>query len=422
MSKEVEIKNLEQRKTRERDSEKEALRCLSNKYIELSSIDNLSRDLFENSYRLYINPTEELNMGSIVKSDKPVLTVLASGDFALEAAFHGAKEIVTFDINRLQWYPASLKLTGLQNMDYNDYWNFFSDASHDNYLSPKQYERLKRTAKNNPLLFSFFNVLMDRRMMDQKKFKKYIRDHKEYEIIVDLINDLSSKDEEKRKKAQQVFNFMGTNIDFKPSEIEYDMLLHMFDPSYETSRFLKCLVGLGGTKVKDSYIESEESFNKTKELIKNVDIKFVKSDLSKLRTALERTGYLKNPNFQGFQSIYLSNIPEYISGDKFEEIVENELMPLLEDGGIIAYCCQGTSRKSLQLTSEEINNLKKTANLKNDTVGKSIFSDIHKINNIEGYLLLKDKYPIEIIDAKKLSVTNGADDKGMFIYIKKDNK
>ena len=47
------------------------------------------------------------------------------------------------------------------------------------------------------------------------------------------------------------------------------------------------------------------------------------------------------------------------------------------------------------------------------------FEDYQKINNIEGYQRLCEKYDIELKDAKKLSNLNGVDEKGVFVYIKK---
>lgn len=416
--KEVTINNLNRRKQKQKEIEKQALDCLACKKIEIKSVDNLSEEIFSQSKNFYINPTEELMMGSIVKENDKVATVLGSGDFAIDASFHGAKEILTFDINKLQLFPANLKLIGLQNMNYEDYWNFFSNEKSDDYLSPKVYEKLKRNSSHNTNIFPFFDIIMDRRIIEKRRMQKYIEARPDISIFIELLKSLKSDDVKKRKAAEELFKKSKLDLNLDVCEVDFDLLFRMLDPYYEKSRVFNCMVGYAGNKTKNSYLESEDSYNKAKEKIKDIDIKFIKSDISKLYTNLSKTDYI-NSNNSGFNSIYLSNVPEYIKGDVFSKIVDEQLMPLLEKGGQIVYCCQGTNIESLKMASDELENLKQNASINFNIYQNGYFEDYQKINNIEGYQRLCEKYDIELKDAKKLSNLNGVDEKGVFVYIKK---
>ncbi len=73
--------------------------------------------------------------------DKSILTVSASGDQIINSHLLKAKEVMSFDSNRLSAFITELKIVGLQRFSYQDYLSFFlkgEDAfHHDAYLSIK---------------------------------------------------------------------------------------------------------------------------------------------------------------------------------------------------------------------------------------------------------------------------------------------
>ena len=113
---------------------------------------NMCGDLFDSGKVFYLNPTEELRMGDIVKPGRKTATVLGSGDFAMDSIYHGVSDITCFDINKYQYYIAALKLKALQNMSYDEYCNFFSDSRYDSkLLNPIIYDKLKSNSTDSCL-------------------------------------------------------------------------------------------------------------------------------------------------------------------------------------------------------------------------------------------------------------------------------
>ena len=128
---------------------------------------------------------------------------------------------------------------------------------------------------------------------------------------------------------------------------------------------------------------------------------------------LKEVGCL-NSDFKGFQSIYLSNIPEYMSGKFFRSVIDNELMELLSDDGVIVYCCQGLSPKSLKdgvkVSEDEFEDF---------FMDRDVISKTQQKNNIDGYSLLKKKYDVSVDEVPSMSMSNGFEDKDTFVYVKK---
>jgi hypothetical protein len=163
---------------------KKASRCIRGK-VRISSLgENLSKQMFDDAPTLYLNPTERMRFSDIISTSDPVATVLGSVDFAIESSFHGVNDILTFDINSNQYYMAALKLKGLQNMSYQDYWNFFSNVDSQAWMSPEQYKKLQAQAENDPSLYAFFDEMMEQRMCEDKQRKTIISSNPLLEMIL----------------------------------------------------------------------------------------------------------------------------------------------------------------------------------------------------------------------------------------------
>lgn len=146
MSNVKEIEVLGGRKIKAKDAETMAKQCLDDydkkmeiKFDDYKKGETLSNLLFENSPHFYVNPTERLIMGNYIEENDNVVSVLGSGDFALDSIYHGSKNIVTFDINKYQYYVAMLKYLAINGLSYDDFFTFFCDIKSEDYLSPELY-------------------------------------------------------------------------------------------------------------------------------------------------------------------------------------------------------------------------------------------------------------------------------------------
>lgn len=339
-------------------------------------------------------------ISDLIVPNEAFATVLGSGDFMIDAAFHGAGEILTFDINRNQYYPAALKLKGLQNMSYEEFWNFFSDTASKDYLSSEKYKALKNRAEFDLKLYAFFDEVMSQCEKDRKNFMLYLK-----KIGLDI------------NRLRQMSFLMNMGLE-QMSDVELDKALSMIDPRYTPSVTFRTISGLQGMKVSGCYLESESSYQKAQEAIKKANLSFLKTDFLNLGANLELAGYMKNPEYNRFSSIYLSNVPEYVNGEVFVRAVEEQLMPLLQENGVIAYCCQSTSMETLGMSDSELNAIKNKAKmLPAHDFGKILYHQM--INSVEGFRLLSENYALDFMETEALSRGNGFDEKDTYMYIKK---
>jgi len=392
--KEKKIEKISSKKEKEKNVRNQAKSCLSKRVVLTDPTTDLSKQLFEDAPTLYLNPTEKMHISNLVVPNSKFLTVLGSGDFAIDASFHGASEVLAFDINRNQYYPAALKVKGLQHMNYDEYWKFFSDVESSDYLSSELYNKLKRVSKNDNLLYAFFDEIIAQKEMDSHRLKQALR---KYGIDMEMLNQIGS--------------FLGMNSEM--NEVELDMVLSRMNLGYSGSSVYRTISGLAGFKTKGTYLENEDSYKEAQEKIKKTKLSFTKTDLTRLKSNLEAAGKRDK-----FNSIYLSNVPEYIDGTLFADTVENQLMPLLEDDGVIAYCCQSTDLKNLDMSESELAKEKENAGL---LISHSInpVSLYQKINSIEALNILKQKYNVDFYEEETASSINGLDDNDTYVYIKK---
>jgi len=367
--------------------QKQAAKCIQGR-TRLSSLqEDLPRQLFEDAPTLYLNPTEKMIISDLVSGSEPVATVLGSGDFAIDASMHGARDILTFDINSNQYYVAALKLKALQNLSYEDFWNFFSNLESKDWLSSVIYEKLKSCAEKDLGLYAFFDELMTQRIKEDKRRER-------------IISDL------------RLFNMRLPDV----CDVMLDEYLSRMLPNYEISSVFRTISGMGGEKQVGTYLKDEQSYHCAKTAIAETNISFVKADLIRLKSVLERLKKFDLADAR-FQSIYLSNVPEFINGEIFAKTVSEQLMSLLNVGGRIAYCCQGTSIDFLNMNDNLLNNLKNQL-----SVASPVYKNLSAqqlLNVVEGLRLIKENFDVEFSEVPTLCNDNGICDKDTYVYIKK---
>lgn len=419
MNKVVGIENLNPRKVKSKEYVKMAEECLcGNKQIVLEPEDffkehSISQRMFDDSKAIYVNPTEKLIIGDFVKEGDNFATVLGSGDFALDGVFHGAREVTTFDINRNQFLMAELKTKGLQKLSYDDFWALFSDVYSDSYLSSEIYRKIKAQDASDPL-FAFWDVILKVREQEKSQFTKYplYGQFKNFD-------KLAEEDPDSFFAITSALMLSGGGYDAIKcfNDIYFDLMMISSDPSYKPSKVFKMIKGMAGTKVEGSYIQDESSYLETCDKLKKSRITFLKSDLAKLRDRMFNVSKFKNGGFEGFNSIYLSNIPEYMNGRDFFNIVSEQLMPLLTDDGSIVYCCQGVDPDVLENASPR--ELLHMIAMSKKLGGEAFMNAFQEINNVEGYQALREQYDVSKTTTETLALANGNADTDVFVRVKK---
>lgn len=408
------IENINGRKIKQKEIEKMAEVCLSPmKKITLTpsqffSDKSICSKMFTDTPNFYVNPTERLIIGDMVSEGNSFATVLGSGDFALDAVYHGAKDVLTFDINRHQLFMADLKMRSLEKLGYDEFWDFFSDVCSDKYFSPEIYQKIK-SGNNKDNLFWFWDHLMKAREADKNNFLKepFFGGLKQ---IGEIIKDERISPEV--LEAMILFSGIREEAAANFSEYIFDQWMISIDPTYKPARFFETIKGMIGIKCSGSYNENEESYNMTRERLKNTSVSFIKSDISCLKNKV-----LSLPDFSGFQSIYLSNISEYMPGEEFISVVKEQLMPLLKDDGSIFYCCQGMNLDLLtKATETDILELRN----KSLTIDKENFIlAFQEINDIEGYQGLRNLYDLSTTVLDTACSDNGFSDTDIYVRVKK---
>lgn len=101
--------------------------------VEAASKISISRKYSLSYDRIYYQSNEFLNeiFNNISVKDKDVLTVLASSDQLFHSYYHGAKNVDTFDVNRLTYYYYYLRKWGIL------YFNTFYPPMKDTVFSHK---------------------------------------------------------------------------------------------------------------------------------------------------------------------------------------------------------------------------------------------------------------------------------------------
>lgn len=222
--------------------------------------------------------------------NKKILTVSASGDHAFNSILLGAREIDCFDINRLTRYYMELKKAGIMTLDFKNFVSFFTTNNHQTF-NPKTYVKVREKLNDDTKLF--------------------------WDSIYDEV----------------------INISFcSPGEFI----------AYSNLFFSNCHFRMSA--VNNLYL-SREKYNKVKDVISDVKISYINSNLLDLPKILKSQ----------YDLIMLSNISDYLDQiflnyplEEFRDFIINDLSKLLGIDGqiILAYVYgyriqQGNSRSGI---------------------------------------------------------------------------
>ena len=193
--------------------------------------DSLSNS-FEQFSKMYIMTTENIYefLSKYDLKDKKVLTVMGSGDHALNSQLLGAKSVTCFDINYLSQFMYDLKKNVILNYDFNTFLNFFDIDSKRYY---KFYKKLDKdlidslSNKLNPETYEFFSYIyfhryiffdyifrgFDNKLKDQQIMNGYLTEENYYKLA-DILNNAN-------------VNFIESNITTLDAKLndKYDYIL-----------------------------------------------------------------------------------------------------------------------------------------------------------------------------------------------------
>ena len=237
-----------------------------------------SGEIFGKYSKVYASSNENI-AGYMEKIDfqgcSKALTVMSSGDHPFNIALNGIKTIDTFDSNALTEYSVlGIRRSAIIKYDYKQFLNFL---------------------------------------------KKIIS----YEISLDEVSDLINAfipvmDEYYRKYWKEIKDY-NYNL-----QKQYNTNINLF------RLLLKDLFTLENIE-KNAYLKDEESYNKLRSIIKDVNIRFKCCDITELSNEFNNE----------YDLAFLSNIPDYLYNVygynwRYDSLLdfEESIMKLLKSGGI----------------------------------------------------------------------------------------
>lgn len=219
----------------------------------------------------YIYPFTTENIAGYIDlfdlKDKSLLTVGSSLDQAISAALYGCKDITVLDINPYIKEYYYLKEAAIEKLTRDEFFKFFSYHSY-------------------PSVFR----------ANRKTFSK--------DIYIKLSEYLSELDYESYLFWEKLLK-LYSGITIRQNLFSQDEDQHRIQPH------------------KIPYLKDDETYNKTKEILKDIKIKFITDNINDI--TLERK----------YDNIFLSNLPDYQAISKTKALYNKLLSNLTDEGKIM---------------------------------------------------------------------------------------
>lgn len=219
----------------------------------------------------YIYPFATENISGYIDlfdlKDKSLLTVGSSLDQAISAALYGCRDITVLDLNPYIKEYYYLKEAAIEKLTRDEFFKFFSYHSY-------------------PSVFR----------ANRKTFSKDI-----YDKLSEYLSEMDYESYLFWNKLLKLYS----GITIRQNLFSQDEDQHRIQPS------------------KIPYLKDEESYIKTKEILKDLKIKFITSNINDI--TLEKK----------FDNIFLSNLPDYQDLSKTKELYYKLLNNLNEEGKIM---------------------------------------------------------------------------------------
>lgn len=283
--------------------------CLAN--ANTRKMMDFNGEFFRKNPHFYINGSDNviLPVSRTVKDGDTVLAVGASGDYMLDSILYGAKEVVNFDINSIQYYVCCLKLWAIQVLDYKEFIDFFTNFRTSNdYLNYKVFERIIAPFENEPA-YSFWKRFARQRRIENVAARQMINE------MGPMLRMMAPVGTTNQEMLYVICTNVGPNM--MPDKFSAMRLINVPDAQKD------CF----------GYLSTEENYYKTRERLQNVKLSFVTAGVDELR---DKLGSDKK-----FDAVFLSNIPYYLKTDVIVSSINDQLMPMLNEDGVISIYHQG---------------------------------------------------------------------------------
>lgn len=266
--------------------------------------------------KVYAFTTENIN--GYIKyfdlKDKSLLTVGSSGDQVLNAFFYGARDITLYDINPYAKYYVYLKIAAVASLSYTEFQTFFFRRGIIDYNNKKMFSKnLFKRIKTNLRLFDYESFLFFDELFscyDVNKIRDYLFDDDECRIPV-------------------IKNF-------------------------------------------NAYLQTEESYNKLKSVIKKIGFKYINGDI------------FKDDIPRQFDNIFLSNLCTITSLENLKKLLQKlDSNNMTENGSILLGYLWGADFSSTEYFEswKEIYKLPLTKEILKDFI-----TEHHAVNDARDFL------------------------------------
>lgn len=279
-------------------------------------LDDENRKRFSKYSKMYIMTTE--NITGYYKyfdfKNKKVLTPTSSFDHALNAILKEASEVTTFDINRLSYYMANLKLAAVKALTYDEFIEFFLS---DNAFSYEIYKKICNYLDKN--IISYFNGIYKHFNYNGQAIKEsFLFHHGHKNLVTDNIYLLDNNYDILKEKVKNIkVVFINTSILKLSKHIKkkYDLI------------FLSNISDYAKTIFKENYLK--EYFD------------FIKNDITKL---LNKNGMIQAAYIYDYgddkevrSDINIAEKRKEIITDEFEVKIFPSTIEHLRNDAIITY-------------------------------------------------------------------------------------
>ena len=181
---------------------------------------------FQNKYSEYREiwpfsnePLKDIYCGKDL-NDKKILTIAGSGDHALSAVLCGAKEIDTFDINKLTEYFIGLKYAAIKGLSFQDFCIIF-DCSYrmNSGVMLKLYEKVEQFLPID--IRNFWSYFYSSDKIKSLQYLFYHHQDLERDMIIGRIPYMEDKkfDELKERISDAHINFISSDLQALPERI-----------------------------------------------------------------------------------------------------------------------------------------------------------------------------------------------------------
>lgn len=147
---------------------KAGLQMLEKNNFQLGTWDKSHYDL------AYLKTNERIDayFSKFPLKDSSVLTVEASGDHLLQAVLLGAKDITTFDKNRITYYVSALKRAAIMALDRDCFLRYFGEVDREGAFQEEIYQQLRSYLETDTR--TFWDAMYHMGMFQQNHIRLFI--------------------------------------------------------------------------------------------------------------------------------------------------------------------------------------------------------------------------------------------------------